>query len=140
MYQKDYILRMLEMLAEMIGAIMSLISKGKYGPATKALENAYQTLLKEDASFFQIIPTNKLTEKLLQEHHYTNGHLEIPAELFLAEAELQFSQGKKEKSIELYEKSLVLFEFLEKERKTYSDPGSSKIDSIKGKIKEILEK
>jgi hypothetical protein len=40
MYQKDYILRMLEMLATLIAGILGLIKKGDLQQASHALENA----------------------------------------------------------------------------------------------------
>src|SRR5665648_903366 len=82
MYQKDYILRMIEMLARLIAGILGLIKNGNYKQASDQLEIIYYDMLKEDASFFRAIPEEKLTQKLLQEHNYTNGHLEILAELF----------------------------------------------------------
>lgn len=137
MYQKDYILRMLEMLADMISSILGYIKNGKFKRASQAIENAYQTMLKEDASFFQNIPVDQLTSRLIQKHHYTNGHLEILAELFLAEAELKFAKDKKAKSIELYSRSIILFDFLEKATKIYSEERKSKTNTIRKKITEI---
>ncbi|MBE0674269.1 MAG: hypothetical protein IH591_06375, partial [Bacteroidales bacterium] len=86
MLQKDYVLRMIEMLGEMLAAIFGLIRKGDYNRASENLSQIYYDMLKQDAAFFRTIPESELTEKLLQEHNYTNGHLEILAELFFAEA------------------------------------------------------
>ena len=55
-YEKDYILRMIEMMGEFIAAILGLIKKGDYKQASESLDRAYHNLLKEDASFFQRIP------------------------------------------------------------------------------------
>ncbi len=137
MIQKDYILRMLEMLAEMLASILNYIKKGEFEKAYTALENAYQTLLKEDSFFFQNIPIEKLTDELIQEHHYTNSHLEILSELFYAEAELQFAKGNKNESLVLYLKSSILFEFLEKATKLFSTERQAKKKSIYKRIAEI---
>jgi len=137
MYRKDYILRMLEMLMEMIAAIMGYIKKGELKQASVALDYTYQTLLKEDASFFQAIPVDELTNKLIQEHNYTNSHLQILSELFYAEAEIQFATGNKEKCLELYKKSVLLFDFIENTSKSYSIDGQSKKSLIMERINQI---
>jgi len=120
MYQKDYILRMVEMIGDLIAALLGLIKKGDLEQAEKILERGYYELLRRDASFFQLIPKEQLTDKLLGEHHYTNGHLEVLSELFFAEATLSEAQKKLNDSRTYYEKSLVLLEFLEQEDKTWS--------------------
>ena len=61
MYQKDYILRMIEMIADLIAGILALIRKGDYQQATRAIENAFYDFLKQDAAFFNRIPKEDLT-------------------------------------------------------------------------------
>jgi len=134
MYQKDYMLRMIAMLMKFIGEVLGLIKKGDLKEASEELEKGYNTFLKEDAVFFRKIPEKELTSKLLGEHNYTNGHLEVLAELFNAEAELEIAQGDKKGSIEFTRKALLLFEFVDKEQKTYSRERSDKIDILKKRI------
>lgn len=137
MYQKDYILRMLEMLAELVAGILGLIKKGDFQKASQSIDHAYMDLLKQDAGFFQNIPLNKLTDNLIQEHHFTNGHLEILSELFYAQAELSFAQNNHSKSLEFYQKSLHLLEFVIKESQTFSLEKQSKITFLKKRIAEL---
>ncbi len=137
MYQKDYILRMVEMVGELIAAILGLIKKGNYKEASKQMGRIYYDMLKEDASFFRAIPEEELTSKLLKEHNYTNGHLEILAELFNAEAELDLAQGDTTGSLEYSRKSLKLFEFIDKAQKTYSLDRVKKMVIIKGRKKAL---
>jgi hypothetical protein len=137
MYQKDYILRMIEMLGDLLAAIFGLIKKGDYSKASEQLGKIYYKMLKEDAAFFRAIPADDLTNKLMKEHNYTNGHLEILAELFNAEAELEVSQGHKSDSLEYFEKSLMLFEFVDKEQKTLIPGRLEKMEAIRKKIDEI---
>ena len=91
-------------------------------------------MLREDASFFRSIPEHELTNKLLLDHNYTNGHLEILAELFNAEAELSLVQGDKSGSDEFSRKSLILFEFVDSDQKSYSLERINKIESIRKRI------
>jgi hypothetical protein len=137
MYQKDYILRMIEMIGDLLAAILGLIKKGDYKRASEQLGKIYYDMLKEDATFFRAIPARELTNKLLKEHNYTNGHLEILAELFNTEAELELAQGNKSDSQEYFEKSLMLFEFIDREQKTLFPERLEKMNSIRGKIQRI---
>lgn len=137
MYQKDYILRMIEMIADLIAGILGLIKKGDLDKASATLENSYQDFLKEDASYFRKIPLSKLTDKLLQEHNYTHGHLEILAELFYAEGELAKAKLNKMKAKEFYQKSLKLYEFVIANSNAFSFEKQGKVSKIRGIIDNI---
>ncbi len=134
MYQKDYILRMIEMLGDLLAAIFGLVRKGEYVQASGKIERIYYDMLKEDASFFRSIPKEDLTRKLLEDHNYTNGHLEILAELFNAEAELQLARGNTPGCLEYSEKSLLLFEFIDLRQKTLSMDRIDKMRRIRERI------
>lgn len=138
-YRKDYILRMIEMIGELITLILGLIKKGNILEAAKSMNDAYHTFLKQDAAFFRQIPEDKLNDELLQKHNYTNNHLEVLSELLYADAELHYAQGKIKESLELYQKSLHLFLFVEKEKKAFSLEKQSRIDAIKERIEEIKD-
>ncbi len=137
MYQKDYILRMIEMLGKMIAGILGLIKKGDFEQAENKLEDVYFSMLKEDSAFFRDIAVDELTDKLLHGHNYTNGHLEVLAELFYAEAELRLAKDDKPGTLEYSQKSLRLFEFIDTEYKTYSRERIDKIAAIKERIKTL---
>jgi hypothetical protein len=139
MYQKDYILRMIEMLGELIRAILGLIVKGNFEQAEEKLNEAYLTFLRKDASFFHLIPLEKLTSTLLTEHNYTNGHLEILAELFFAEARLLDARGNLSESLVLYEKSLTLFSYSDENFRTYSEDRIEKMEKIRNRISDIMQ-
>jgi len=144
MYQKDYILRMIEMLGDMRAGIFGLVRKGDFTEASEKIERVYYDILKEDAGFFRSIPAGDLTRKLLGEHNYTNGHLEILAELFNAEAELELAQGNNAGCIEFSEKALLLFEFIDLQQKTLSPErvdrmvaNRERIENLKGETPAI---
>jgi len=137
MYQRDFILRMIEMFGELIAGIMGMIKKGDFQRAAQALENAYCDFLKQDAVFFKSIEKEKLTESLINEHNYSKGHLEILSELFYAEAEFLYFQGKIKECAEFYEKSLLLLLFVEKETKLYSLEKQTKISLIQNRLAEF---
>ncbi len=125
---------MIEMLGDLLAAIFGLVRKGDFDQASEKLERIYYDMLKEDAAFFRSIPREKLTDVLLEKHNYTNGHLEILAELFNAEAELEMAQGSVEGSVEYSEKSLMLFEFIDTRQKTLSLERLDKMKLIRERI------
>ncbi len=137
MYQKDYILRMIEMIGDLIAGILGMIKKGDYTKASQSLEDAYYDYLKQDASFFQSIPKEELTVKLLREHNYTHGHLEILSELFYAQAELFNAQGLPRESLDFYEKSHLLFDFVIKESKSFSIQKQDKLTALQHRIDQL---
>jgi len=139
MYQKDYILRMIEMLGELIRAILGLIVKGNFQQAEEKVNEAYLTFLRKDASFFHLIPLEKLTTTLLTEHNYTQGHLEILAELFHAEARLQDAKGNYPESLTMYEKALTLYSFTDENIRTYSQDRIEKMEKIRKRIADIIQ-
>jgi len=137
MYQKDYILRMIEMLGDLIAAVFGLVRKGDFQQATENLERIYYDMLKKDAAFFRSIPKEDLTHDLLEKHNYTNGHLEILAELFNAEAELAAAQGNQKGCLEYSEKALLLFEFIDLQQKTLSLDRLDKMTLIRDRITKL---
>jgi hypothetical protein len=128
---------MIEMIADLIAGILGRVKKGELKQASDELKRIYSDFLREDSSFFESIPEEELTDKLLQNHNYTNGHLEILAELFNAEAELRLAQGNKTGSLEFSKKSLKIFEFLDNEQKTYSFERINKIEGIRKRIEDL---
>jgi len=137
MFQKDYILRMVEMIGDLIAALLGLIKKGDTDQAEKLLERGYYELLRREASFFQQIPKEQLTDQLLVEHNFTSGHLAVLAELFYAEAMVSKAQNRIDNSLVCFEKSLLLIEFLEEEDRTYSDKREERKRVLKEEIAEI---
>ncbi len=135
-YQRDYILRMIEMIAELIAGILGLIKKGEFEKASAAIDQVYYDMLKEDAGFFRNIELDKLTDKLIQEHNYTKDHLEILAELFFVDAELNKAKKEEELALFNYKKSLKLFEFILNDSAIFSIDKQSKISTIE---KEIIQ-
>jgi hypothetical protein len=125
---------MISMIMKFIGEVLGLINKGELKQAADKLENGYTVFLKEDAALFRYIPAGELVKKLLKEHNYTCGHLEILAELFNAEAELRLAQKDFPGCLEFSEKSLILFDFIDIEYKTYSEDRIRKMEAIRKRM------
>jgi hypothetical protein len=133
-YQKDFVLRMIEMVRDLIMGILGLIKKGELQRAEESLDRVYYDFLREDSAWFLSLGSENLTDKLLKDHNYNNGHLEILAELFNVEAELELAKGNKKACQEFSEKSLTLFEFLDNEQKTYSFEKAEKMNTLRKRI------
>ncbi|WP_430813880.1 hypothetical protein [Carboxylicivirga sp. RSCT41] len=136
-YQKDYILRMLEMMAEMIAIFLGLLKKGDTKQAEKRLNNAYRDLLKEDAAFFNQLPVEQLTIELLEKHNYTHQHLKILSELFYAEGELSLKKDDKQNAGVVFKKALYIREFIESSVATFSFADQERINLLKQRIKDL---
>jgi hypothetical protein len=136
MYQRDFILRMIEMLAQLIAGILKLIKTGDINQASQALQNAYGVAFKHEALNLKAIPEEKLVDTLLQDHHYTTGHLEMLAVLFYAEAELLLAEKNYEDSMLYYRKSLTLYEHIENEYRSYSQERHDRIEEIRNRLNE----
>jgi hypothetical protein len=128
---------MIATLMKFLGEVLGLIRKGDLKKASDQLEDGYNIFLREDSSFFRNIPEKKLTQDLLQEHNYTNGHIEILAELFNAEAELDMAKGDMSACLEFSRKALILFEFTDNEQKTYSAERLDKMEVLRNRIEEL---
>ncbi len=137
MHHKDYILRMMEMLSELIALLLGLIKKGDIQQASRQLERAYLDFLKKDASFFHTIPINELTNKLLTDHHFTSDHLKVLSELFYAEGELQRTKGHEQAALVHYQKALRLFEFVEQEKATFSFSNQKRHQELQQRIEHL---
>lgn len=134
MYQRDYILRMIEMMAQFIAAILAILRKGSIPQAQQMLETAYYDFLKQDAAFFHGIPEDQLTDELIGKHHFTHGHLELLSELFYAEGEVEQAAGHHDESLACYRKALHLVQFLADNSDTFSPMREERILLLRSKI------
>jgi hypothetical protein len=136
MYQRDYILRMIEMIAQLIAGILKLIKTGDLNRATQDLQSAFRLAFQHDSLKLKDIPEEKLIDTLIRDYHYTTGHLEMLAELFFAEAELLRAEKKQAESLLFYRKSLNLYEYIDKDYRAYSQERLDKILAIKERLAE----
>jgi hypothetical protein len=125
---------MIEMLGDLLRAIFGLITRGDFRQAEEKLNEAYYTMLRKDAWFFQNIPAEKLTKTLIEDHNFTNNHLQVLAELLYAEAELQAARNNISFSLQNYQKSLSILEFLDVTERTFSEERLERMKEITQKI------
>lgn len=120
MYQKDFILRMLEMIAEMVAGALKLIKKGDFEKASETLDLAFNDVFGQDTSFFDNIPPDDFINDLLNTHQYTPAHFDALSELYYARAELVYAKEESTKCLAYYKKALLLGQYVMKQTQTFS--------------------
>ncbi|HLN20138.1 MAG TPA: hypothetical protein VK213_03560 [Bacteroidales bacterium] len=133
MYHRDYILRMVEMVEQLIAAIISKLRKGETNMASEQLGNIYQDVFRRDALYLRSSDEMNVTG-ILNSHKYNNVYLEILADLYNADAEINETIGDKAGAIKYLKNSLRIYEFLDNETKTYSLERINKMESIRKRI------
>jgi hypothetical protein len=131
---------MIDMLGDLIMGLLGKIRKGELQQAHEDIEKLYADFLKEDSALFTSMPAEHITERLLKEHNYTNGHLEMLAMLFDAEAELALAEGRLRDSINSSEKAVAIYIFISKETKTLSFQNEDKITGIQDRISQLKQR
>lgn len=86
--KEDYIMRMIEMMGEVIIAALNLKKAGKYDDAEQTLENALTTLLPEHGDLIEMVD-EETTISLLGSSELAQAYVE----LLLERAELKLLRG-----------------------------------------------
>jgi hypothetical protein len=119
------------------GGILKLIKTGNLNQASQALQNAYGVAFKQESLQLKAIPDGELIETLLKEHNYTTAHLEMLAELFYAEAGLALAEKRYADGLQFYQKSLTLYEFIDREYRSYSQERQDRMKEIRDRMADI---
>jgi hypothetical protein len=131
MEQEDYLERQIRYIGQVLEKILfHILGFRNKGRASEAIEITNQ-MLKDELDFdiqgLVDIQTESFIHTLVSEKNFSNDSFEKLAEIFLLIAD---NIKDKRKEI-LYEKCLVIFEYLEKVEKTYSLDRQLKIEQIK---------
>jgi hypothetical protein len=134
MRQDDYFLRQIDILGRILGKILTdLLKKKGIGEIMDTVEVTAQALKSEldiDLSSLLLVDNENLVEFLKTEKKFGEQHLEKMAELFF----ILGQDLKNEKALLFLEKSLTIYEYLNKTSSTYSLDRIYKIDKIKKMI------
>ena len=134
MRQDDYFLRQIDILGRILGKILTdLLKKKGTGEIMDSVEVTAQALKSEldiDLNSLLLVNNENLVEFLKTEKKFGEQHLEKMAELvFILGQDL-----KNEKALLFLEKSVTIYEYLNKTSSTYSLDRMHKIDKIKKMI------
>jgi len=131
MYQKDYIMRMIEAFAKMVAGIIGLIKKRDPDGARAMIKETYDNILKinpevlyqfDDPEWYKFCNERSLDE------------LEMIAELFKLEGEIRMDGGSSEEGLRMLYRSLELFKYVDAQSGTYSVVRFEKISSLEADL------
>ena len=134
MRQDDYFLRQIDILGRILGKILTeLLKKKSSGEIMDSVEVTAQALKSEldiDLNSLLLVGNENLVEFLKTEKKFGDQHLEKMAELFF----ILGQDLKNEKALLFLQKSVTIYEYLNKTSSTYSLDRIHKIDKIKKMI------
>ncbi len=135
MIQRDFIKRQLEELGRTIGKVISdmlkLKERGMVNEGITLLQETLKNSFDLDIEKIFSLPLENFIETLVKEKKLSSAHLSYVGDIIYATAEL-FEQKKEiEKAKKLYQKVLIIFNYIDQTEKTFSLERKNKIEKIK---------
>jgi hypothetical protein len=131
MYEKDYILRMIEAFAKMLAAIVGLREKGELDKARMLVEEAYESILKTDSGEVKSLDEDQWKQFCSKR---SPEELEMLADLLRVEGEILIDAGKPEGVCRLLFKALELLRLVEAQSSAFSLTRFDKISHLEEKL------
>ena len=136
MQEEDWLIRQINQLGRVLGKILAdLIGLKTQGQIGEGIEAAEQTLNNElglNIDDLTSIPTEQFIKTLQEGKKLSDDNFDKLADIFFLFAEELDERGTdNEKMKKLYERSLTIYEYLDKTGSTYSFDRHFKIDKIK---------
>ena len=136
MFQKDYILRLIEEISKVLEKALKLKNNNDFDSAKQVLNNAYENLLKIKKQDFLHIPNQKLIELLQNTFDMDIKKIELLSKLLTEDANLETDYASK---IKLSEKALFLLEHISETDKTFSFERINQIKQLKDNLSNSLQ-
>ncbi|MES2284252.1 MAG: hypothetical protein V4547_01105 [Bacteroidota bacterium] len=137
MIQRDFIKRQLEELgravAKIISDILKLKEQGKVDEGIVIAQETLESTFDLNIENILSLPLNNFVETLIKEKKYSSVHLNYLGDVLFASAELFEQKGEKKRSNELYQRVLVIFNYVNQTEKTFSVERNNKIEKIRNK-------
>jgi len=131
MYERDYIMRMIEAFAKMIAAIIGLREKGELDKAWALVEEAYERILKVNAGEIKAFDDEQWKQFCTKR---SREELEMLADLLRAEAEIMSESGNTRGAGELFFKALQLLKIVDAQSASFSIARIDKISELEQKL------
>jgi len=134
--QRDYLQKQIDQLGRVLGKIFSdllgLKSQGLVDEGISFAEQALKNEIDLDLAELSTILPEDLIYTLTITKHFSNENLNLLAEIFYIIADQKQMNSKDDsKSIELYNKCLIIFEHLNNSETTYSFDRNAKMERIR---------
>lgn len=136
MYQKDFILRLIEDFFRFLNAILKLQTEKRYDEALKLADEAALSLLNIKISDIEKLPNDQLALWILQQD-WKEQQYESLAGLMCAKADIYEKIRSIFSAIDYYDKALQLYQYVEKRSSTYSLERNKQIENIKFTLIEL---
>lgn len=109
MFQKDFVLRLIEQLAKVVTEVLGLKKKQKYEQALSIIDQSFQQFLGFNSKLINSFSYQELIEMMRLNQALCAAKCIVLAELLKEEADVYSLQGNFEKSSRRYNKSLNIF-------------------------------
>jgi hypothetical protein len=130
MFQRDYILRLIEEFAKFLAAITGLKAGGNLEEALKKIDEAYNEILELNPKFVKSLNNDELLDYCQKEKKYDNQQMNMVAELLYQEGMIYAEEGDPVSARNVLEKSKVLIAYLMDNDSTFSFDWYEKLHEI----------
>jgi hypothetical protein len=137
--QEDWLLRQINLLGRVLGKILAdllgLKAHGQIGEGIEVAGQALKSELELDINDLAVMPAERFIITLREGKQFSDENFEMLADIFLIVAEeLNHIDTDNEKKKKLYEKALIIYDYLDKTGSTYSVERHNKIEKIKSAL------
>ena len=136
MLSQDYIMRQIQQFFQVLNTILTQVIKLKQEHDQAEAMTYTNEVLEDEFGYnldeLAIIIKEQGIEALKQKTSFNNDHLEILGDILYELADIGFDDPEKhDQSLSYFEHSLIIFEFIEHDDRTYSIDRNLKITKIK---------
>jgi len=134
MYRRDYLQKQIDQLGKVLGKaladLLGLKEQGNIASGVAAISETFKAQLDLELDELLVLDTTGFAAFIQSEKQVNKDNLEVIANIFLTLAD-ELRNSSRFKSEALYDKSLALFEFLEKTDEIYSYDRFMKMERIR---------
>ena len=134
--QRDYILRLIEQFFKFLAIILRLRDEKQYEQANALIGEACQKYLYLEMDSLISIDESEML-KMVDEKHFSLDQIEILAELLKVKAEISLDTNHSFTAINLFDKSLRLFNLVNETSVNYSLSRVNKMMEIRQALKNL---
>ena len=138
MEQRDYMMRQIEQLGQVLALILARLLNIKQVPSASLSLDEIMSIYSDELDFtLDLIlqtPKEKLIELLTTRIKFIDRHFEKMAEILSETADLYDSSGQADTARDLREKSILIYEHLQETTGVYSLDRMMKISEIKQRL------
>jgi hypothetical protein len=127
MFQRDYILRLIEDFARFMAAMSGLKREGKLDDAMTLIDEAYRDLFKVEARSIKSLKPDELIQFLQAEKGMNNEALKMIGELLYEEGMIYVDHGDPVSAVNVLQKSKVVIHYLMEHDHVYSFDRNEKL-------------